>query len=585
VNAVTDAPLRGSTAGIDTWRASALGTLLAWTLASAAASATLLTSLAAGDPAHRTVLIAGWGLVAALGALLLARRLPWRLRAALFLSVNIGAVVLSATSLRPSPIGFTIALATVALAGLLLGTRTAVGAAALVTAILGGAALASAAGWTPPRPPLPAAGEWGAALVGSIPAVVVVVLALRSIVGRLEAALDEAVGTVAELEAARARLLESEKAELAGKLSRALAHDLNNTLTVVMANAEWLTERLDDHEAVEAASQICEAARNAATLTQYALLASRGGLFQPRPIDVTRATAVAAGALRRLLPPDIAVEARLNGPVWAHFDPGQFQQVLLSLAFNARGAMPGGGSLILAVRPGGAPPRTPGDPPPAAILEVADNGLGMDAEERRRAFDPLSAGGRPGAGYGLSGVKAVVEGGGGEVAVRSRPGAGTVFTITLPGAAAALPPEAERATRRARVLVVEDDIRVRALVCTALAEDGHEVSEVSDGTQAMRAIEELSGIDLLVTDVVMPGAPIGEVLTTFRSRHPAARILVCSAFSEDEALRQRVNAGEYRLLPKPFSRSDLLAEVRSLLATAGIPDLPAQASPRVGALA
>jgi len=182
-------------------------------------------------------------------------------------------------------------------------------------------------------------------------------------------------------------------------------------------------------------------------------------------------------------------------------------------------------------------------------------------------------------------VKAMVEAGGGEVVVRSRPGAGTIFTVTLPGAAAALPPEPERAVRRARVLVVEDDIRVRALVCTALAEDGHEVSEVSDGTQAMRAIEELSVIDLLVSDVVMPGAPIGEVLTTFRSRHPAGRILVCSAFSEDEVLRQRVNTGEYRLLPKPFSRSDLLAEVRGLLAGADGPDRPADSPRRLGATA
>jgi signal transduction histidine kinase/ActR/RegA family two-component response regulator len=581
---VTDATSREAT-GIQAWRATALRQIIGWNLAAFLVAGVLLTAVAIHDPGHTRVLVLGWCLIGALAVVAVARRIPWRLRTVLFLLTNFGLVVISASSLRPGPIGFTNALSVVALAGLLLGTRAAVGAGALVTATLGAATLAAALGWGQPRPPLPGAAEWIAALIGSIPAIAMIVLALRSIVGRLETALGQAMQTVGELEAARQRLMESEKAELTGKLSRALAHDLNNTLTVVMANAEWLTERLDDPENVEAASQICEAARNAATLTQYALLASRAGMFQPRPIDLTRATAVAAGALRRLLPPDIAVEARLDGAVWAHFDPGQFQQILLSLAFNARGAMPGGGTLILAVRTGGAAPCGPADPPPAAILEVSDNGLGMDAEERRRAFDALPAGGRRGGAFGLSGVKAMIEVGGGMVAVRSRPGAGTVFTVTLPGAAAALPPERERQGRRARVLVVEDDIRVRALVCTALAEHGHEVSEVSDGTQAMRAIEELPGIDLLVTDVVMPGAPIAEVLTTFRTRHPAGRILVCSAFSDDEGLRQRVNAGEYRLLPKPFSRSDLLAEVRSLLAGQDAPDLPADPPRRLDAIA
>jgi CheY-like chemotaxis protein len=294
-------------------------------------------------------------------------------------------------------------------------------------------------------------------------------------------------------------------------------------------------------------------------------MASRTGMSQPRPLDVTRVLGVAAHALRQLLPPDIAIEKRLDGPVWAQFDSTQLHQVLLGLAFNARAAMPGGGTLILAVRAAG-PAGARDAPPPAAIVEVSDTGHGMDAEERRRAFEPtLNVAPWTGASFGLAAVKATVEAGGGEVQVRSRPGAGTTFTVVLPGAAPALPDRAAAQPKKSRVLVAEDDIRVRAAVCTALAEDGHEVSEVADGTQAMRAIEELSRIDLLVTDVVMPGATVGEVLATFRERHPEGRILVCSAFSDDEGVRRRILAGEYRLLAKPFGRSDLLAEVRSLL--------------------
>ena len=160
-------------------------------------------------------------------------------------------------------------------------------------------------------------------------------------------------------------------------------------------------------------------------------------------------------------------------------------------------------------------------------------------------------------------MRALAESGGGHVLLRSVPGAGTVVTLSLPGAVPR--PLAGDYLERAPGpgVVVEDDIRVRALICTALTEAGHQVSEVADGTQAMRAIEELGAIDLLVTDVIMPGAPVSEVIETFRFRHPKGRILVCSAFSEDEGIRRRVFAGEYQLLPKPFTRNDLLTEVRA----------------------
>jgi CheY-like chemotaxis protein len=401
-------------------------------------------------------------------------------------------------------------------------------------------------------------------------------MAVRLLSRRIEEAVSGQAAARRDLEAIRARLAESERAELAGRLAGALAHDLNNTLTLVIANAEWLTERLADREA----------ARNAATLTQQVLLASRAGMAQPRSLDLARATRAAAGALRRLLPPDIQVEARINGPAWTHFDPGQLQQILLSLALNARAAMPGGGTLLLNVRGGsGLAPATGGEFPPA-VLEVSDTGFGLDFEQRRRAFEPVS--GRLDqreTGFGLSSVKELVEAAGGQVRLRSVPGTGTVLTLTFPGAA----PESAVALdaglpRQAHVLVVEDDIRVRAVICTALAEAGHRVSEVADGTQAMRAIEEMGLVDLLVTDVVMPGAPVGEVISTFRARHPEGRILVCSAFSEDEGLRRRVYDGECRLLPKPFTRTELLAEVQAVLVSKLSAEEPRPAAPqRAGA--
>ena len=422
---------------------------------------------------------------------------------------------------------------------------------------------------------------WRVALAAGLPLALLVALVAYRAARRVRKALDGQAAALQDLQAVRGRLAESERAELAGRLAGALAHDLNNTLTLVIANAEWLTERLKDGEAAQAAQEISGAARNAATLTQQVLLASRAGMAQPRALDLARATAAAAGALRRLLPPDIQVETRLDEPAWTQFDPGQLQQILLGLALNARAAMPGGGALILAVRTDTAP-GAQAPPYPPAILEVSDTGFGLAPEERRRAFEPLpQRRGRPDAGFGLSSVKELVEAAGGEIRLRSVPGTGTVLTLTFPGSAPEPQvPLASTLARQAHVLVVEDDIRVRALICTALAEAGHRVSEVSDGTQAMRAIEEVGLVDLLVTDVVMPGAPVGEVITTFRARHPDGRILVCSAFSEDENLRRRVYAGECRLLPKPFTRTELLAEVQAMLAghlaTEGAPSGAAQ---------
>ncbi len=566
---MADADPRDASSALSAWRAATLGSLIAWDLACAAFATVLLTVLAAGLPAYRSTLGAGWALVAFLGLLALARRLPWRVRAVLFLCVNYGVALLFSASASPGAVAFAHAAALVALSGLLLGGGAATGTAALVLATLSIMGMAAGAGWIHPRPPLAPPLEWTAALAGSFPPIVMVVLALRRIVDRLRDGLYSTTRALRDLETARSRMADTERAELAGHLASALAHDLNNTLTVVVASAEWLTERLADREQeAEAAAEISEAARNASALTQQVLLASGSSMSQPRIIDLSRAAALAASALRRLLPPDIRVETRLEGPVWTKLDPGQLQQILLGLALNARAAMPGGGTLLVAVRAGGAPPAAPGDPPPAAILEVSDTGFGMDAEERRRAFEPFS--GQPlrrGRGVGLSGVKSLVEGAGGQILLRSRPGTGTVVTLSLPGALPQTPePVAPGATRPVRVLVVEDDIRVRALVCTALAEAGHEVHEVSDGTQAMRAIEELGAVDLLVTDLVMPGVPIGEVIATFRARHPGGKVLVCSGFSQDEGLRQRILAGEYRLLPKPFTRAELLAEVHTLLA-------------------
>jgi len=257
----------------------------------------------------------------------------------------------------------------------------------------------------------------------------------------------------------------------------------------------------------------------------------------------------------------IALEVHAAEPVYASLDPAQLQQIALNLAFNARDAMPRGGILRLEAR------EEPGASGTVAVLEVADSGTGMDEETRRRAFEPFFTTKEPGkgTGLGLSNVKRVVEEAGGEITLRSEPARGTTFVLRFPATAppvrAAEPLAAPGPTARLRVLVVDDDIRVRALIVTALDGAGHEVDEAGDVDGALRLLEASRAFDLLVTDLVMPGRPVAELLGAFRVRAPGAPVLACSAYAEDPEVRRSVQEGELRLLAKPFHRAELLEAV------------------------
>lgn len=393
------------------------------------------------------------------------------------------------------------------------------------------------------------------ALAVVVPAAIGSRLALR----RLAQVHEASLAASREAGAVRVRLAEGEKAELVGRLAAAVAHDVNNTLTVVVANAEWLAEEATVAEQREAAAQIQEAARHAAGLTQQMLVVSRRGLVQPRPVDLALALATTATALRRLLPAQVALEVVAPAPAWARLDPTQLHQLVLNLAMNARDAMPEGGSLQISARPAGD----------EVTLSVRDTGTGMDEATRASAFEPFftTKGPGKGTGLGLANVKDIVAGLGGRVGLESALGHGTTVTLTLPACAAEQAAPARVASLAAgtgRVLVVDGDVRIRALVSSALLAAGYDVSDAPDGPTGLRLAARRKP-DLLVADAVIPGLPLGLLVEGFWSANPDGRVLVITAYSDDEKVRAQVYSGELALLPKPFSRADLLTAVAGAL--------------------
>jgi two-component system cell cycle sensor histidine kinase/response regulator CckA len=360
--------------------------------------------------------------------------------------------------------------------------------------------------------------------------------------------------------AARLEADSREKAELVGRLAGAVAHDVNNTLTVVLANAEFLAEEATLPEQREAAAQIGEAARHAAALTQQLVVVSKKGLAQPRPVDLGAALMASSTALRRLLPASIALSVDAPGAAWTCIDPTQLHQLVLNLAMNARDAMPEGGALRLSARSAGG----------EVTLGVTDTGAGMDQATQAAAFQPFFTTKAPGkgTGLGLANVQAIVGGLGGRVALASALGRGTTFEIVLPACEpgpVAAPRGATPEKGSGRVLVVDGDVRIRALASTALLAAGYHVLDAPDGPTGLR-LAARHRPDLLVTDARIPGLPLGMLLEGYWSARPGGRVLVTTAISDDERIREQVLSGALALLPKPFSRAELQAAAAAALA-------------------
>ena len=324
---------------------------------------------------------------------------------------------------------------------------------------------------------------------------------------------------VTERKRLEADLLSAQKLESLGRLAGGVAHDFNNLLTGITGYATLLLERANgDGELRRDLGEIVRAADRAAELTKQLLAFGRRQVLKPRPLDLNTVVADVEPLVQRLVGEDVELEIRSgSGLGTVRADPGQIEQVIVNLAVNARDAMPDGGRLTIET-------RNAGD----GLVELvfSDTGLGMDEDTVGQIFEPFFTTREQGVGLGLASVYGIVRQSSGDVAVTSSPGAGTVFVITLPRVSeppGAVDPIPEPATKPGSetILLVEDEDVVRDLTRRVLERQGYTVLACADGAAAVATAEaESRPIDLLLTDVVMPGMRGYEVAQARRRLAP-----------------------------------------------------------------
>jgi signal transduction histidine kinase/CheY-like chemotaxis protein len=397
-------------------------------------------------------------------------------------------------------------------------------------------------------------------------------------------------GTAESLERQRAaidelnqKLTQSQKMEAMGQLTGGVAHDFNNVLTVILGNAEHLAERLAAHKELhKVAESIATAAERGSDLTRSLLAFARKQPLMPKDIDIAEKILGMEQLLRRTLGEHIECEFRLDPNLWqASVDPGQLASALLNLVLNARDAMPLGGKLTVEVQNTSldeADVDVNGEARPGdyVMVAVTDTGTGMTAEVASRAFEPFFTTKEvgKGTGLGLSMVYGFAQQSGGAMQIRSDPGRGTVVRLFFPRVGAprvsAAPSTSQRATATGSetILVVEDDDMVRGYVEGELKALGYRVIVTRNGPAALAILRSPEKVDLLFSDVVMPGGMFGTELAKEATRlRPDLKILLTSGYTERPVEAVDGIGRKVQVLHKPFRRHDLAATLRSVLTT------------------
>jgi two-component system cell cycle sensor histidine kinase/response regulator CckA len=380
-------------------------------------------------------------------------------------------------------------------------------------------------------------------------------------------AVASVLAMAAERAAAEEQLRQAQKMEAVGQLAGGIAHDFNNLLTVISGYGAIAQKRIGAGPGAEELEEIAHATERAAQVTRQLLAFSRRQVLEPTVLDLNEVATGLAPMLGRLIGEDVAIAMLTDdrlAPVLA--DRGQLAQVILNLAVNARDAMPTGGMLTIETR----------------MLEdghvgliVSDTGVGMEPAVLEHAFEPFFTTKEPGhgTGLGLATVHGIVQQSGGHVSVRSEPGFGTTFTVSLPPAEqlprarpdAATDPSAHLAGTET-VLLCEDDESVRRLIDHVLTAHGYRLLVAARPSEALRlATAHLDSIDALVSDVVMPDMSGPELAERLQAMRPGLRTLFVSGYTA-EALRTRGGLPEWSaFVEKPFEAATLLRTLRSLL--------------------
>jgi PAS domain S-box-containing protein len=365
---------------------------------------------------------------------------------------------------------------------------------------------------------------------------------------------------------AEAQLRQAQKMEAVGRLAGGIAHDFNNLLTAISGYSEFLIAGQTDDRLRRHAEEIKKAAGRAAALTGQLLAFSRRQVLQPRVLDLNAVVSDMDMMLRRLIGEDVELVTVLDPELASvKADPTQVEQVIVNLAVNARDAMPQGGSVTVETA------NVVTDAGSYVELRLTDTGTGMTEAERRQLFDPFFTTKEGGTGLGLATVYGIVEQSGGEIEVETEPGLGSSFRILLPAVETeperlSAPADSEPATGDETILLIEDEAVVRRLVAEILESHGYSVLPAGDGPSALELLRRHPGsVDLLLSDVVMPGMSGPDVANAVAAMRPDVRVLYISGYTDSHVGNHGVLEPGVQLLQKPFNADELTRAVRSVL--------------------
>ena len=384
---------------------------------------------------------------------------------------------------------------------------------------------------------------------------------------------------VTERRALEEQYQQAQKMEAVGRLASGVAHDFNNLLTVILGYCELLLTGLDPADPREAdIVEIQKAGTSAAVLTRQLLAFSRKQIIEPTLLDLNLIVANMRAMLGRLIGEDVKIVMALASEgTRVKADRGQIEQIVVNLAVNARDAMPRGGTLTIETAnveldEHAAKANLSLKPGPYVVLTVTDTGTGLTPEARARLFEPFFTTKEPdkGTGLGLATVHGIATRSGGSVEVSSDVGRGASFKVYLPQVDAAEfvnepPPVARPRTGTQTILVVDDDEGLRMLAQRLLQRQGYTVLLAGNADEALRVFERHASIDVLLTDVIMPGASGPELTRQLIERRPMLTVVYMSGYTEDAIARHGVLNPGVAFLHKPFTSETLCAKIREAL--------------------
>lgn len=383
---------------------------------------------------------------------------------------------------------------------------------------------------------------------------------------------------ISEKKRMEAQLALAQKMDALGKLAGGLAHDFGNLLTIIGGYGEILRNRLqDDSESLRLITQVCSAAMKASSLTSQLMAFGKPQMAQPRLLNLTECVTRVLDMLRPLVGENVVIETHLERDLWnVQIDPAQIDQILINLAANSRDAMPeGGGTISIEIQNCSLGAlHAPGHPFVAGDyvkLAFSDTGVGMDAETLKHIFETFFTTKEPGkgTGLGLATVHGIMQQVRGQISVFSEPGRGTTFVLFFPRASEGTDkPPASRETERLRgsetILMVDDDNGVREMLEECLRKAGYSVYTAARAQEALDVAQN-HDVDLLITDIVMPGGTGRDLALEAQKIQPGLRTILMSSRVERDTLQEALRQPATSFVAKPFSLKDMLAAVRTAL--------------------